>query len=164
MHIPIKISPDSPEPMYHQIQVQLKALILSGHLPEGTLLPSIREFAKDLSCSVITIRRVYQDLETEGILRTRQGTGTFVAKVGTVTREQYRKEAVVEAMKEALRSGLRVGCSVEELRVLFEEALVELRDEEAAGVSAGITGPLEGRVWSKQIRAIEGLGEEIHSE
>ncbi|MFS0840605.1 GntR family transcriptional regulator [Paenibacillus sp. 1P03SA] len=129
MHIPIQISPDNPEPLYHQIQVQLKELILSGHLPEGTLLPSIREFAKDLSCSVITIRRVYQDLENEGILRTRQGTGTFVAKVGTVTREQYRKEAVVEAMKDALRSGLRVGCTIEELKQLFEEALLELTNE-----------------------------------
>lgn len=129
MPIPIQISPDNPEPLYHQIQVQLKELILSGHLPEGTLLPSIREFAKDLSCSVITIRRVYQDLENEGILRTRQGTGTFVAKVGTVTREQYRKEAVVEAMKDALRSGLRVGCTIEELKQLFEEALLEITNE-----------------------------------
>ncbi|SEG51512.1 GntR family transcriptional regulator [Paenibacillus sp. UNC499MF] len=129
MHIPIQISPDNPEPLYHQIQVQLKELILSGHLPEGTLLPSIREFAKDLSCSVITIRRVYQDLENEGILRTRQGTGTFVAKVGTTVREQYRKEAVVEAMKDALRSGLRVGCTIEELKQLFEEALAEITSE-----------------------------------
>nr|WP_235918142.1 GntR family transcriptional regulator [Paenibacillus lutrae] len=149
--------------MYHQIQVQLKALILSGHLPEGTLLPSIREFAKDLSCSVITIRRVYQDLETEGILRTRQGTGTFVAKVGTVTREQYRKEAVVEAMKEALRSGLRVGCSVEELRVLFEEALVELTAEKAAGAETGVNGPLESPAAVKQIRTVEGQ-EEVESQ
>ena len=132
MRIPIQVSPDNPEPMYHQIEVQLRALILSGHLPEGTLLPSIREFAQDLSCSVITIRRVYQDLENEGILRTRQGTGTFVAKVGDVMRVQYRKDAVVDAMKTAVETGLRVNCTADELRVLFEEALQQ-KLEEAAG-------------------------------
>lgn len=125
MHIPIQVSPDNAEPMYHQIEVQLRALILNGTLTEGTLLPSIREFAQDLSCSVITIRRVYQDLENEGILRTRQGTGTFVAQVGEVLRVQYRKDSVIEAMRVAVETGLRVSCSEEEIRQLFEEALQE---------------------------------------
>ncbi|MCD1259697.1 GntR family transcriptional regulator [Paenibacillus athensensis] len=125
--IPIRLSPDSAEPMYHQIEVQLRALILSGRLPEGTLLPSIREFAAELTCSVITIRRVYQDLENEGILRTKQGTGTFVARVDTGERERYRKEAVAEALREAARAGLQVPCTPGELRALFEEALALAR-------------------------------------
>jgi GntR family transcriptional regulator len=111
--------------MYHQIEVQLRAMLLSGQLSEGTLLPSIREFALDLSCSVITIRRVYQDLENEGILRTKQGTGTYVAKVGDTMREQYKKDAVVEAMLNAVDTGLRLNCSGDELRALFEDALVQ---------------------------------------
>lgn len=131
LKIPIQVSADRPEPMYHQIEVQLRALILSGQLAEGTLLPSIREFASDLSCSVITIRRVYQDLENEGILRTRQGTGTFVAQVGEAQRERYRKEAVVEALRAAVRTGLSVHCTPEELRGLFEEALEQLIAEES---------------------------------
>lgn len=125
MRIPITIAADKAEPLYHQIKVQLRALILSGQLAEGTLLPSIREFAQDLSCSVITIRRVYQDLETEGILRTRQGMGTFVANVGMDMRESYRTDAVLIAMKEAIQTGLQVRCSEQELRDLFEQALRE---------------------------------------
>jgi GntR family transcriptional regulator len=100
MRMPIHISHDSPEPLYHQIEEQLRALILSGQLLEGTLLPSNREFAADMSCSVITIRRVYQDLENEGLLRTRQGTGTFVAKVGD--RDRFRLETVREAFAAAV--------------------------------------------------------------
>ncbi|MBP1992437.1 GntR family transcriptional regulator [Paenibacillus eucommiae] len=126
MHIPIHISPDHAEPMYHQIETQLRSLILSGQLPEGTLLPSIREFAHDLSCSVITIRRVYQDLEAEGMLRTKQGTGTFVAKVGVSKLENYRQSAVVQAMKAAIETGMQVKFTVEELRQLFEEALLQI--------------------------------------
>ena len=130
MRIPISVASDSAEPLYYQIEVQLRALILSGQLPEGTLLPSIREFAQELSCSVITIRRVYQDLENEGILRTKQGMGTFVASVGADVRETYRTDAVLAAMKEAVMTGLRVKCTQQELRDLFEQALKEANGED----------------------------------
>ncbi|WP_442602899.1 GntR family transcriptional regulator [Paenibacillus sp. KN14-4R] len=132
MRIPIQITNDSAEPLYYQIEVQLKALILSGQLAEGTLLPSIRELAQQLSCSVITIRRVYQDLENEGILRTRQGTGTFVASVGQTVRDNYRTEAVLNAMKEAILTGIRVKCTDEELKDIFAKALLEARTHENA--------------------------------
>ena len=89
MWIPIQINEQSAEPLYHQIEVQLRAIIVSGQMAEGTLLPSIRELAQMIKCSVITIRRVYQDLENEGLLRTRQGTGTFIAKVGDEMRDKH---------------------------------------------------------------------------
>jgi GntR family transcriptional regulator len=98
-------------------------LIWSGRLPEGTLLPSIREFAQELGCSIITIRRVYQDLENEGLLRTRQGTGTFVASVGASEREQYRMDAVIEAFRAAIETAKRVQCSREETIAIFERCL-----------------------------------------
>jgi len=125
MRIPIQLSADSAEPLYHQIKVQLRSLIVSGQLPEGTLLPSIREFAQDLACSVITIRRVYQDLENEGILRTRQGTGTFVAHVGEDARLHFRADSVLNAMREAVKLGIQVKCTDVEMRELFERALRE---------------------------------------
>jgi len=115
----------SAEPLYHQIEVQLRALIVSGRLDEGAMLPSIREMAQHLNCSVITIRRVYQDLEAEGLIVTRQGTGTFVAKVDPEKRSRHRLESVAAAMREAIEAGRRVQCSDDELRALFEQALRE---------------------------------------
>jgi GntR family transcriptional regulator len=123
--IPIQVNPDSAEPLYHQIEVQLRGLIVSGQLPAGTLLPSIRELAQELSCSIITIRRVYQDLEHEGMLRTRQGTGTFVAQVEAPQREQYRQEAVAAALRSAIDTALQLHCPPEQLRRLFETELKE---------------------------------------
>lgn len=123
MWLPIHINEQSAEPLYYQIEVQLRALIVSGQLAEGTLLPSIRELAQLLKCSVITVRRVYQDLENEGLLRTRQGTGTFVAKVDRTERDRQRLQAVIAAFEAAIEAGLRVQCSEEELRAVFEEAL-----------------------------------------
>ncbi|RAV10464.1 GntR family transcriptional regulator [Paenibacillus contaminans] len=133
MKIPIDVSADRAEPMYHQIEEQLRALILSGQLAEGVLLPSIREFAADLSCSVITIRRVYQDLEQEGFLRTRQGTGTFVAKVAVSDRERYRRDAVYEALKAAVEVGRRINCTTDEIRSMLEELLTDYGEEGGSG-------------------------------
>ncbi|XEC94097.1 GntR family transcriptional regulator [Paenibacillus tarimensis] len=125
MWIPIHINDQSAEPLYHQIEVQLRALIVSGQLAEETLLPSIRELAQQLKCSVITIRRVYQDLETQGLLRTKQGTGTFVAKVGAKERGRHRLESVIEAFETAVAAGLRVQCSKEEMETIFYRILNE---------------------------------------
>jgi GntR family transcriptional regulator len=119
--IPIQISENSAEPLYHQIETQLRALIINGQIQENTLLPSIREFASGLNCSVITVRRVYQDLESEGLLRTKQGTGTFVAKVETSQREVFRREAVEDALNKAVDIGISVQCSEDEINRLFLE-------------------------------------------
>ncbi|MBW7452945.1 GntR family transcriptional regulator [Paenibacillus sepulcri] len=127
MWIPIQINEQSAEPLYHQIEVQLRALIVSGQLAENTLLPSIRELAQHLKCSVITIRRVYQDLENEGILRTRQGTGTFVAKVEEEQRDLQRRSAVMEALEAAVDAGLRVQCSDEEMLDMLRDILKRKR-------------------------------------
>ncbi|MGZ9585487.1 GntR family transcriptional regulator [Paenibacillus marinisediminis] len=123
MFIPIQVDENRAEPLYSQIETQLKSMILSGHLEVGTLLPSIREFASQLSCSIITIRRVYQDLEQEGLLRTRQGTGTFVAEVRQGEREQYRKQAVEEALQAAVDAAKQMKLTETELRASFEQVL-----------------------------------------
>nr|WP_279391654.1 GntR family transcriptional regulator [Paenibacillus polymyxa] len=107
--------------MYAQIEKQLRSLIVTGQIAAGTLLPSIREFAGTLRCSVITVRRVYQDLENEGLLRTRQGTGTFVALVEDDMRSGYRLKAVTEALETAIATGIAVQMKERELLELFAE-------------------------------------------
>ncbi|MEK5162212.1 GntR family transcriptional regulator [Paenibacillus sp. FSL R5-0527] len=123
MWIPIQLNEESGAPLYHQIETQLKSLIVSGQIEEGTLLPSIREFAGSLNCSVITVRRVYQDLENEGLLRTKQGTGTFVAKVGAQERGEYRKTVVQQAIAAAVDTGKSMNFGEEELKQLFLQVL-----------------------------------------
>lgn len=125
MNIPIQINENSAEPLYSQIESQLRSLIITGQIKEGTLLPSIREFAGNLRCSVITVRRVYQDLENEGLLRTKQGTGTFVAQVGIDKKEDYKQAAVKEALIQAAKVGRSVGSTREELEHWFSEVMNE---------------------------------------
>ena len=123
MRIPIHISEESREPLYHQVETQIKIMIAAGQLPPGTPLPSIRALAKDLSCSVITTRRAYQNLEAGGYIKTVQGKGTFVREMETNTIEETKQKVIHEAMEKAVEQGIQVGCSKEELHLIFAEIM-----------------------------------------
>jgi GntR family transcriptional regulator len=114
---------EDPEPMYRQIESQLRDFILSGELRAGTKLPTIRALASDLSCSVITTRRAYQDLEVEGLILTRQGRGTVVATIPEENMQARRREAVEAAFTEAVKTGQRAGLTEEEMHDVLDETL-----------------------------------------
>lgn len=65
--IQIIISNNSKEPIYEQIYLQIKKLILTGDLKKGQSLPSMRQLEKDLDISVITTKRAYE-LEKNGFI------------------------------------------------------------------------------------------------
>ncbi|MFD2115708.1 GntR family transcriptional regulator [Paenibacillus yanchengensis] len=123
MRLPIHINEQSAEPLYYQITVQLRALILSGQLVAGEQLPSIRELAQAVKCSVITIKRVYNDLENEGLIRTRQGTGTFVSDVSTAKKDEQRLATVEIALDDLMRQAEQVQVTKDELQQLFHQKL-----------------------------------------
>jgi len=132
-NIPVRLSMEDPEPMYRQIESQLRDFILGGQLPPGTKLPSVRALAKDLACSVITTRRAYQDLEGEGFIRTRQGMGTMVAEITEDRMSRHRREPVEGAFRAAIRAGRRAGFSETELREIFSEALEDSKSNAQGG-------------------------------
>jgi len=74
----IVLSPESPDPLHKQVTDQVREAIAGGDVHPGDRLPSIREMAKELNISVITVKRSYMDLEREGLLVTRAGLGSFV--------------------------------------------------------------------------------------
>ena len=75
----IIISNHSDEPIYAQIENQIKAMIMQSKLKAGDALPSMRSLAKDLRISLITTKRAYEDLEQDGFITTVAGKGCFVA-------------------------------------------------------------------------------------
>ncbi len=96
----IVVSQLNPDPMYKQITDQIKEAIASGGLQSETKLPSIREMARELKISEITIKRAYSDLENEGFIITRSGLGSYVADVN---RDKLRQEKWQEIQKDIWR-------------------------------------------------------------
>jgi len=68
------------QPIYLQIMNQIKYQVASGRLTQGEQLPPVRKLAEQLLVNPNTVARAYRELETEGIVQTRQGAGVFVAE------------------------------------------------------------------------------------
>lgn len=129
MKLPIQLSNSSREPIYHQIENQLKAMIAGGHLEGGTALPSIRTLSKDLEVSVITTRRAYQNLEQHGYIKTSQGKGTFVAEVDEALKKEVRQSTVQKSIDQAIDTALRHDYTFTEIEKIFLERLKRKREE-----------------------------------
>ncbi len=121
----ILISNTSDVPLYQQIKDQLKDAILREELVEGDPLPSIRAFANDLKVSVLTVRRVYEELGREGFVTSQVGIGTFVT-AGNLELLRDSKRRVVEAkMLDMIATAKTLKISKDELNemmnILYEE-------------------------------------------
>jgi GntR family transcriptional regulator len=116
------------------------------YMLKSTKLPSVRALAVDLTCSVITTRRAYQDLEAEGFIRTRQGMGTVVAEMPEEKMRAYRRGAVEAAFREAIETGRRAGLTEEELREILGYILEEALQEEDTRTAVATTREMRPKV------------------
>ncbi|NLY43543.1 MAG: GntR family transcriptional regulator [Clostridiaceae bacterium] len=121
----IIISNSSDKPIYEQILLQIKDLIISGKLREAEVLPSIRNLAKELKISVITTKRAYDELEREGYIVTVPGKGTYVAAQNKELLKETRIRIVEDKLAEAVAAAKAVPLSLKQmqemLKLLYEE-------------------------------------------
>lgn len=116
----IIISNASDKPIYEQIVVQVKDLILAGELQEGQQLPSIRVLASDLRISVITTKRAYAELEAQGFIETVQGKGSFVAGGNTELLREERLRHIEELLGSAVREARSASIGLQELHDMLD--------------------------------------------
>src|SRR6188472_1628236 len=76
---PFAIDPRDELPVGLQLTWRLRALISTGQLASGERLPSFRQLAVWAGVNLNTVRAVYEGLERDGLVVSRQGQGTFVA-------------------------------------------------------------------------------------
>lgn len=111
----IIISNASGKPIYEQIVAQIKQLIMTDVLKEGDALPSMRVLAKDLRISVITTKRAYEELESEGFIETVTGKGSFVAGRNKELIKEERYRQIEELLSKACDISKSSGITYEEL-------------------------------------------------
>ncbi|MBC6971624.1 GntR family transcriptional regulator [Bacillus sp. Xin] len=121
----ILISNISDKPLYQQIKDQIKDAIFKGEINEGDPLPSIRNFADDLKVSVLTIRRVYDELEEERFITSQVGIGTFVSIGNLELIRDSKRHLVEQIMQELIQTAKTLKITKEELNemmnILYEE-------------------------------------------
>jgi DNA-binding transcriptional regulator YhcF (GntR family) len=79
-------------PLSTQLAAQIRTEVAEGRLKTGDRLPSVRELAETAGVNVNTVRAVYARLETEGVVRSEHGRGTFVAAAKAPTRTELREQ------------------------------------------------------------------------
>ncbi len=119
------ISAISKLPIYEQMENQIREMVLSGELPPGTNLPSIRAMARECQVGVITCKRAYEDLCAEGILISQPGKGFYVADLDTGRAKRVRLEQLREQIKDVLDFAKETGITAEEVWQIFQEAAEE---------------------------------------
>jgi GntR family transcriptional regulator len=110
----IKVDVKSALPVYEQIKRAIKLVILSGRLEEGDQLMSIRELALKLKINPNTIIKVYYQLEMEGFVISRPGTGYFVKFDGKKIQKE-RRELFEQATDEYISKVTDMGYSLEDI-------------------------------------------------
>jgi DNA-binding transcriptional regulator YhcF (GntR family) len=101
---PFATDPSDELPVGLQLTWRLRALIATGQLASGERLPSFRRLAEWAGVNLNTVRAVYEGLEADGLVVSRQGQGTFVAE--GVEPAPELEEIAAEALRRASEAGL----------------------------------------------------------
>lgn len=121
----IMIKNGSEQPLYQQIKDQIKGGILRQELMGGEKLPSIRLLANDLHVSVLTTKRVYEELEKEGFIVSKVGTGTFVAPENLELLAESKRHMIEKKLSEMWQMARTLGIDKEELYLMMDIIFVE---------------------------------------
>jgi GntR family transcriptional regulator len=130
----IQIDPTHPVPLYLQIAEQLRRRIAMGVLRPGERVPTVREIAVAAQVNRNTAARAIQHLESEGVVRTRVGQGTFVIEGGARVDREAGEAKVDESIDSLLIEAHTLGIPHEELGWRLSRRIEKFRrqrDEES---------------------------------
>ena len=127
-------NPSSGVPIYLQLMEQVKHSIDTGALRPGEQLPGIRPLAEELVINPNTVAKAYRELEHEGVIELRQGSGAFVSATRRTKKSTDKLRAGQTIVAAAIEQLHASGVSDEEIRRLFEAELAGLNK---AGGSRG---------------------------
>ncbi|OOM15789.1 GntR family transcriptional regulator [Clostridium saccharobutylicum] len=125
----LRVDPRSSTPIYEQIELGIKELILKGALQGGDKIPSVREMAGILTINPNTISKAYGELERDGIIETLRGKGTFVVDNFKSKVDENKMQHISEELKkiilEASYNGMNKDSFVELALKIFSELGVD---------------------------------------
>ncbi|WP_406541900.1 GntR family transcriptional regulator [Clostridium ljungdahlii] len=150
--INIKINKDSGVPLYLQVKSQIMDLVKSNLIKVGEKMPTERELSEKLNVSRNTISTAYNELEQDGVLKSYQGRGTFVAEEANPWKVQNTKEKITKfidiAFEEAIELGIDPDVFLEIVTQRIREKKELISKISAVYVECNIE---QSRMFSKQL-------------
>jgi GntR family transcriptional regulator len=128
----LRINFSSGVPIYQQLMEQIKHAVETGAIRGGEQLPTIRKIAEELAMNPNTVARAYRELEHEGFIEVRHGSGAYVAERAASWGKAAGIRKAGELLRPAMERGLALDLSESELRRVFEDELSRLQNGAAA--------------------------------
>jgi GntR family transcriptional regulator len=89
----------SKTPIYEQVKTQILALISSGVLKPGDKLPSLRALSASMHLNINTIKKVFAELENDGVIISVIGSGSYIADTA-LRNPQILKKAETQTVQQ----------------------------------------------------------------
>ena len=106
-------------PVYLQVIRAIKLEMLSGRLQSGDQLPPIRELAKILRLNPNTVAKAYYNLEDEGFIESKRGSGNWVNYKNNKL-DTLRMGMIEDEVKGFLERAFSIGATIEDVKNLIE--------------------------------------------
>ncbi len=111
-------------PIYQQVADGIRGLIAGGLLREGQSLPPVRQMAADLGVNLNTIATAYRELQNEGLIVVKHGSG---ARVAPRTASKQRDVELRRPLRSALTQMILSGLQRREILSMVQDELRGLR-------------------------------------
>ncbi|NUQ61472.1 MAG: GntR family transcriptional regulator [Pirellulales bacterium] len=127
----VRISDQDGVPIYVQLLDQVKYLVSSGRLAAGEQLPPVRKLAEQLLVNPNTVARAYRELESEGVVTSRRGSGVFVADGGSPLARREQNRILAERIDMLLTEARQMNVDVESLIALIRRRSQHIEEPSA---------------------------------
>jgi GntR family transcriptional regulator len=119
-----KLTPTTGQPLYLQLMQQIRHATETGALQDGDQLPGIRTLAEELVVSPNTVAKAYSELEHDGLLELRQGSGAFVSVKRRTRSLADRVQVARQRLRDLIEQLRENGLLDEEIKRAFEAELL----------------------------------------
>jgi GntR family transcriptional regulator len=119
-----KLNPSAGQPLYLQLMQQIRHAVEKGALQQGDQLPGIRTLAEELVISPTTVAKAYSELEHEGLLELRQGSGAYISVKRRGLSQMQRVHEASRQVRQLISELREVGLTEDAIRRIFEAELL----------------------------------------